>query len=263
MISSTTVGPSPTRQREEDDGARVGERTVPEPLTRQALRQCALERQSIERRAIEAVNWGLPAVNYDLMRHAMHRDAGGKMNQVLYWSRPFDWKNQMLTPNPDVIYAMPFFDLCEARADGDRDPAGRRRRVDHRDDHGLLAGAAGGCRTGGEGRRQGWQVRRAPSRARGGGAGGVHCPALPEQRGLCVAALRSRRAAARRTSRGRSPTRSASASTRSRRRARLHRRHSSTRSTSCSTARSRTTCGSSNHSTASSSTSPGSTATRR
>ena len=114
MISSTTVGPSPTRQREEDDGAPVGERTVPKPLTRQALRQCALERQSIERRAIEAVNWGMPAVNYDLMRHAMHRDAGGKMNQVLYWSRPFDWKNQMLTPNPDVIYAMPFFDLCEA-----------------------------------------------------------------------------------------------------------------------------------------------------
>ena len=113
MISSTTVGPSPTRQREEEDGARVAERTVPEPLTRQALRQCALERQSIERRAIEAVNWGMPAVNYDLMRHAMHRDAGGKMNQVLYWSRPFDWKNQMLTPNPDVIYAMPFFDLCE------------------------------------------------------------------------------------------------------------------------------------------------------
>jgi len=114
MISSTP-GQSPTRQREEEqeDGTRMRQRRVPEPLTRQALRQCALERQSIERRAIEAINWGLPAVNYDLMRHAMHRDAGGKMNQVLYWSRPFDWKNQMLTPNPDVIYALPFFDLCE------------------------------------------------------------------------------------------------------------------------------------------------------
>ena len=97
MISSTP-GQSPTRQREEEqeDGARMRQRRVPEPLTRQALRQCALERQSIERRAIEAINWGLPAVNYDLMRHAMHRDAGGRMNQVLYWSRPFDWKNQML-----------------------------------------------------------------------------------------------------------------------------------------------------------------------
>jgi len=111
MIWSTT--PSPTEQRQQEgDGVR-GERAIPQPLTRRALRQCALERQQIERRAIEAVNWGLPAVNYDLMRHAMHRDACGKINQVLYWSRLFDWKCQMLTPNPDVIYAMPFFDLSE------------------------------------------------------------------------------------------------------------------------------------------------------
>jgi len=53
----------------------------------------------------------MPAVNYDLMRQAMCRDARGEMNQIVYWSRLFDWKNQMLTPNPDVIYAMPFFDL--------------------------------------------------------------------------------------------------------------------------------------------------------
>jgi len=113
VISSTTVGPGPTQEVDENAGAPVRQRGVPEPLTRQALRQCAIERQSIERRAIEAINWAMPAVNYDLMRHAMHRDAGGRMNQVLYWSRPFDWKNQMLTPNPDVIYALPFFDLCE------------------------------------------------------------------------------------------------------------------------------------------------------
>jgi len=112
MISGTT--PSPTQEREEADGMREARaREVPEPLTRQALRQCALERQGIERRAIEAVNWGMPAVNYDLMRQAMCRDARGEMNQIVYWSRLFDWKNQMLTPNPDVIYAMPFFDLSE------------------------------------------------------------------------------------------------------------------------------------------------------
>ena len=33
----------------------------------------------------------------------------GGFNQVLYWSRLLDWKNQTLTPNPDVIYQMPFF----------------------------------------------------------------------------------------------------------------------------------------------------------
>jgi len=112
MISGTT--PSPTQEREEADRTREGRtREVPAPLTRQALRQCALERKGIERRAIEAINWGMPAVNYDLMRQAMCRDARGEMNQIVYWSRLFDWKNQMLTPNPDVIYAMPFFDLSE------------------------------------------------------------------------------------------------------------------------------------------------------
>src|SRR5262249_29700209 len=35
----------------------------------------------------------------------------GKVNQVLYWSKPVDWKNQTLTPNPDTIYLMTFFNL--------------------------------------------------------------------------------------------------------------------------------------------------------
>jgi hypothetical protein len=62
----------------------------------------------IERRAIETVIWGMPAVNYNLMYREMAK-AGGRFNQVLYWSRLLDWKNQTLTPNPDVIYLMPFF----------------------------------------------------------------------------------------------------------------------------------------------------------
>ena len=31
------------------------------------------------------------------------------MNQVVYWSRPLDWHNQTLTPNPDAIYLMTFY----------------------------------------------------------------------------------------------------------------------------------------------------------
>ena len=34
----------------------------------------------------------------------------GDFNQILYWPRLLDWRNQTLTPNPDVIYLMPFFD---------------------------------------------------------------------------------------------------------------------------------------------------------
>jgi hypothetical protein len=68
-----------------------------------------LTRRAIERRAVEAVIWGMPAVNYHLMYQEMVRKTNGGFNQVLYWSRLLDWKNQTLTPNPDVIYLMPFF----------------------------------------------------------------------------------------------------------------------------------------------------------
>ena len=73
-----------------------------------------LARRAIERRAVEAVNWGMPAVNYDLMLQAAIRDAKGAVNQIVFWSRLPDWKNQTLTPNPDVIYVMPFFNTKEA-----------------------------------------------------------------------------------------------------------------------------------------------------
>ena len=68
-----------------------------------------LARRTVERRAVEAVIWGMPAVNYDLMLQESLK-AGGKVNQIVYWSRPLDWHNQTLTPNPDAIYLMAFID---------------------------------------------------------------------------------------------------------------------------------------------------------
>ena len=68
-----------------------------------------LARRTIERRAVEAVIWGMPAVNYDLMRQAAIHEAKGAENQIVYWSRLPSWKNQTLTPNPDAVYLMPFF----------------------------------------------------------------------------------------------------------------------------------------------------------
>lgn len=64
---------------------------------------------ALHRRAIEAMIWGMPAVNFDLLYRALLQ-AGGAANQIVYWSRLPDWKNQTLTPNPDVIYVFPFFD---------------------------------------------------------------------------------------------------------------------------------------------------------
>jgi hypothetical protein len=67
-----------------------------------------LTRRTMERRAVEAVIWGMPAVNYGLMLQEMLTKTAGKVNQVIYWGRPLDWRNQTLTPNPDTLYLMAF-----------------------------------------------------------------------------------------------------------------------------------------------------------
>jgi hypothetical protein len=66
-------------------------------------------RRTVERRAAEAVIWGMPAVNYDLMLQEMLTKTNGKVGQAIYWGRPLDWHNQTLTPNPDALYFMVFF----------------------------------------------------------------------------------------------------------------------------------------------------------
>jgi hypothetical protein len=68
-----------------------------------------LAQRNIERRSIDAFVWGMPAVNFQLMLDAFEKLGGGG-NQVIYWSRPVNWKNQTLTPNPDTIYFTPFYD---------------------------------------------------------------------------------------------------------------------------------------------------------
>ena len=73
-----------------------------------------LARRAIERRAVEAVNWGMAAVNYDLMLQETLTKTAGKVNQLIYWSRPLDWHNQTLTPNPDAIYFLAFFNTRDA-----------------------------------------------------------------------------------------------------------------------------------------------------
>jgi hypothetical protein len=61
----------------------------------------------VRSRAVEAVIWGMPAVNYDLMLQEALK-AGAMENEIVYWGKPSDWHNQTLTPNPDAIYLMTF-----------------------------------------------------------------------------------------------------------------------------------------------------------
>ena len=73
-----------------------------------------VDAQLLESRATQAAIWGMPVVNYDLMRQQMLTKTAGKENQFVFWGRPLDWHNQTLTPNPDTIYFMTFLDTKEA-----------------------------------------------------------------------------------------------------------------------------------------------------
>ena len=78
-------------------------------LSATAIAQAASPDDRLARgRAVDAVIWGMPVVNYDLMLQEMLTKTPGKVNQVIYWGKPLDWHNQTLTPNPDTLYFMTF-----------------------------------------------------------------------------------------------------------------------------------------------------------
>ncbi len=83
-----------------------------------------LRQRTLHRRAVEAAIWAMPAVNFEMLYQALVRDAGGAANQIVYWSRLLDWKNQTLTPNPDAVYLMPFYDTTHGPVVLDIPPAG-------------------------------------------------------------------------------------------------------------------------------------------
>src|SRR5262249_27204348 len=96
--SSPVITPASAQEKKAEPGAK------PEPLT-----PAKLAERTVYRRAVEAVIWGMPAVNFERMLQAA-KENGAAPNQVVYWSRPVNWKDQALTPNPDTIYFNPFYD---------------------------------------------------------------------------------------------------------------------------------------------------------
>jgi hypothetical protein len=68
-----------------------------------------VEEQVLYGRAFNAVVWGMPAVNFELLHESLLK-AKGDFNQIVYWSGLINSKNQTLTPNPDVIYVNPLYD---------------------------------------------------------------------------------------------------------------------------------------------------------
>jgi hypothetical protein len=83
--------------------------------SRRDITTSELTERAIHRRAVEAVIWGMPIVNFDLMYQAAI-GLKATFNQIVYWSRLSDWKNQTLTPNPNAVYLMPFFNTKDVGA---------------------------------------------------------------------------------------------------------------------------------------------------
>ena len=57
-----------------------------------------------EQRALELAEWAMPVVTFFAQKEANVRDMGAHPNQILYWSRPLDHNNKILTPNDVVLY---------------------------------------------------------------------------------------------------------------------------------------------------------------
>jgi hypothetical protein len=71
--------------------------------------------QMVYNRAVNAAIWGQPIVSFDAMRQAYFRDAKAKYNDIIWWPKGADWKNQSLTVNTTVRYIYIF---CNTKQDG-------------------------------------------------------------------------------------------------------------------------------------------------
>jgi len=66
--------------------------------------QSALPWDAVERAAVKAAIWGMPIISVAAMRQAFFDDAEAKYNDIVYWSKPADWKLQITTPNASTHY---------------------------------------------------------------------------------------------------------------------------------------------------------------
>lgn len=68
-----------------------------------------LAERSFARRAVESAIWGMPLVSFDAMRQAFLCYA--KYGDIVYLSKPADWRFQVTTPNSSSLYVYFNFNL--------------------------------------------------------------------------------------------------------------------------------------------------------
>src|SRR5271165_4336319 len=80
----------------------LGQPTIAQNTT--PLTSEELNRRTVERRAVDAVIWGVPVVSLDMMRQAYFRDGKAEYNDIIWWPKGATWKNQSLATNTIVRY---------------------------------------------------------------------------------------------------------------------------------------------------------------
>src|SRR5439155_20575873 len=78
-------------------------------VSAQDLSPKGLQQRMLERRAVEAVVWGMPMVSLDALRQGYFRDGKAKYGDIIWWPKGSTWKNQSLTPNTSLRYLYVFF----------------------------------------------------------------------------------------------------------------------------------------------------------
>jgi hypothetical protein len=71
------------------------------------------QQRMLERRAVDAVIWGMPMISLDAMRQAYFRDGKAQYGDIIWWPKGNAWKNQSLTPNTSLRYLYVFFNTKE------------------------------------------------------------------------------------------------------------------------------------------------------
>jgi hypothetical protein len=94
------------------------------PVVAQIPRPEDLKHQILQQRAVTAAIWGMPIVSMNAMRQAFFRDAKANYNDIVFWSKPSDWKNQTTTPNTSTLYVYFNFNTKEGPVVVEIPPAG-------------------------------------------------------------------------------------------------------------------------------------------
>src|SRR5262245_25461740 len=70
-----------------------------------------LSQRTLERRAVEAVIWGMPAVSMAAIRVSLKRDLDADFGDIIYFSNVMEPRHEFLTANNQTPYVLTFFDL--------------------------------------------------------------------------------------------------------------------------------------------------------